>query len=56
VTVRGSKGVRTMTFESLSEAQRELLRFGPDLEVIEPVELRTRIAETAREVAALYVQ
>jgi predicted DNA-binding transcriptional regulator YafY len=56
VTVRGPKGVRAMTFESLSEAQRELLRFGTDLEVLEPVELRTRIAETAREVAALYVQ
>jgi predicted DNA-binding transcriptional regulator YafY len=55
VTVRGPKGVRAMTFESLSEAQRELLRFGTDLEVLEPVELRTRIAETAREVAALYV-
>lgn len=55
VTVRGSKGVRAMTFESLSEAQRELLRFGAELEVLEPVELRTRIAETAREVAALYV-
>ena len=55
VTVRGPKGVRAMTFESLSEAQRELLRFGTELEVLEPVELRTRIAETAREVAALYV-
>ena len=55
VTVRGPKGVRAMTFESLSEAQRELLRFGTDLEVLEPVELRARIAETAREVAALYV-
>jgi len=55
VTVRGPKGVRAMTFESLGEAQRELLRFGTDLEVIEPVELRTRIAKTAREVAALYV-
>ena len=55
VTVRGPKGIRAMTFESLSEAQRELLRFGTDLEVLEPVELRARIAETAREVAALYV-
>jgi predicted DNA-binding transcriptional regulator YafY len=55
VTVRGAKGVRTMTFESLGHAQRELLRFGAGVEVLEPAELRTRIAETARDVAALYV-
>jgi predicted DNA-binding transcriptional regulator YafY len=55
VTVRDAKGVRTMTFESLGQAHRELLRFGPDVEVLAPPELRARIAETAREVAALYV-
>jgi predicted DNA-binding transcriptional regulator YafY len=55
VLVRGLKGERTLTFQSLDEAQRELLRYGPDLEVIAPVELRGRIAEAAREVAALYV-
>jgi predicted DNA-binding transcriptional regulator YafY len=55
VTVRGAKGLRTMTFESLADAQRELLRFGPDVEVVAPEELRERIASTAREVAALYV-
>jgi len=55
VTVRGPKGVRAMTFESLGNAERELLRLGPDVEVLEPAELRTRIAETARAVAALYV-
>jgi predicted DNA-binding transcriptional regulator YafY len=54
VLVRGLKGERTLTFQSLDEAQRELLRYGPDLEVIAPVELRGRIAEAAREVASLY--
>jgi predicted DNA-binding transcriptional regulator YafY len=47
-------GVFTVGFESLEEAFRELLKFGPDAEVIEPAELRTRIAETASEVAQLY--
>jgi predicted DNA-binding transcriptional regulator YafY len=41
-------------FENLEEAFRELLKFGPDAEVIEPAELRTRIAEAASEVAQLY--
>ncbi len=41
-------------FEGLGEAHRELLRFGADLEVLEPVELRERIAETARKVAGMY--
>jgi predicted DNA-binding transcriptional regulator YafY len=55
VTARGPKGERTLVFESLAEAQREMLRFGADLEVVAPEELRARIAATAREVAALYV-
>ena len=42
-------------FQSLGEAYRELLRFGADVEVLAPAELRERIAETSREVAALYV-
>ncbi len=42
-------------FESLAEAYRAVLRFGPDLEVLEPAALRERVAATAREVAALYV-
>jgi predicted DNA-binding transcriptional regulator YafY len=54
VTARGAKGIRTLMFESLEEAQRELLRYGADLEVLEPVELRERIASTARLVAAQY--
>jgi predicted DNA-binding transcriptional regulator YafY len=47
-------GVYIVGFESLEEAFRELLRFGPDAEVLEPVQLRDRIAATAREVAGLY--
>jgi predicted DNA-binding transcriptional regulator YafY len=41
-------------FESFEEAFRELLKFGPDAEVLEPADLRRRLAATAREVAALY--
>jgi predicted DNA-binding transcriptional regulator YafY len=47
-------GVYTIGFESLDEALRELLKFGPDAEVLEPLELRERIAATASEVADLY--
>ena len=54
VTARGPKGERTLVFESLAEAQREMLRFGADLEVVAPEELRARIAATAGAVAALY--
>jgi predicted DNA-binding transcriptional regulator YafY len=55
VTARGPKGERTLVFESLEDARREMLRYGADLEVVAPEELRERIAETARDVAALYV-
>ncbi len=47
-------GVFTVGFENLDEAFRELLKFGPDAEVIEPPELRARIAEAASEVAEMY--
>jgi predicted DNA-binding transcriptional regulator YafY len=47
-------GVYTVGFENLEEAFRELLKFGPDAEVIEPAELRERIAETANVVAEMY--
>jgi predicted DNA-binding transcriptional regulator YafY len=53
--LRGEDGVYVVGFESLEEAFRELLKFGPDVEVLEPPELRERIADTATEVAALYV-
>jgi predicted DNA-binding transcriptional regulator YafY len=52
--LRGGDGVYVVGFENLEEAFRELLRFGPDAEVLEPAELRTRVASAAREVAALY--
>jgi predicted DNA-binding transcriptional regulator YafY len=51
---RGENGVYSVPFESLDGAFRELLRFGPDAEVIQPAELRERLAETAREVSAMY--
>jgi predicted DNA-binding transcriptional regulator YafY len=50
----GEDGVFVVGFESLEDAFRELLRFGPDAEVLEPLELRERIAATATEVASLY--
>ena len=52
--VRGGDGIYTVGFESIEEAFRELLRFGPDAEVLEPAVLRERIAAAAREVAGLY--
>jgi predicted DNA-binding transcriptional regulator YafY len=51
---RGENGVFVVGFESLEEAFRDLLRFGPDVEVLEPAELRERIAASALEVASLY--
>jgi predicted DNA-binding transcriptional regulator YafY len=56
VTARGAKGERTLVFESLEEARREMLRYGDALEVIAPPELRDRIAATARGVAELYAR
>ena len=52
--LQGGDGVFTVGFENLEEAFRELLKFGPDAEVLEPPELRERIAQTAGEVAELY--
>jgi len=51
---QGDGGVYVVGFQSLEDAYRELLKFGPDAEVLEPVKLRARLAATAREVAALY--
>jgi predicted DNA-binding transcriptional regulator YafY len=47
-------GSVVLAFESLGDAHRELLRFGADLEVLDPPELRARVAETARAVAGMY--
>jgi predicted DNA-binding transcriptional regulator YafY len=51
---RGEDGVYVVGFQSLEDAFRELLKFGPDAEVLEPAELRSRIATSAAEVTALY--
>ncbi len=71
VTVRVSEGVRrflpgepriqddgsvVVAFENLAAAYRELLRFGADVEVLAPPQLRERVAETGREIAALYAR
>jgi predicted DNA-binding transcriptional regulator YafY len=48
------RGRTIVAFADLGDAYRELLRFGSQLEVLEPVELRERIAQTGRAVAALY--
>jgi predicted DNA-binding transcriptional regulator YafY len=50
----GPDGHTILRFDDLGDAYRELLRFGAGVEVLEPAELRERISETAREVAALY--
>jgi len=50
----GEDGVYVVGFENLDEAFRELLKFGPDAEVLEPAGLRERVATAAGEVAALY--
>jgi len=47
-------GRTVVAFQHLGDAYRELLRFGSQVEVLEPAELRARVAETGREVAALY--
>jgi predicted DNA-binding transcriptional regulator YafY len=52
--LRGEDGVFVVGFESLEDAFRELLKFGPDVEVLEPPELRRRVAANAGAVAALY--
>ncbi|NUV99911.1 YafY family protein [Streptomyces sp. CAI 127] len=44
----------TVPIESLDHAHTEFLKLAADLEVVEPAELRDRLAATARELAALY--
>jgi predicted DNA-binding transcriptional regulator YafY len=51
---QGQDGMYTVRFESLDDAFRELLKFGPDAEVLEPAELRDRIAAAAADVVKLY--
>src|SRR6266403_950301 len=47
-------GSVVVAFEDLGAAYRELLRFGVAVEVLAPTALRERVAETGRELAALY--
>ena len=55
VVVREQRGGETsIVFEDFDAAYAELLRRGGDVEVLEPAELRERIAATARELAATY--
>ena len=42
--------------ESLIHAHQDFLRLGADIEVLEPPELRRRLAETARLLAAIYAE
>jgi predicted DNA-binding transcriptional regulator YafY len=52
--LHGRDGEYVVGFQSLEDAFRELLKFGSDAEVLEPPELRDRIARAASEVAAMY--
>jgi predicted DNA-binding transcriptional regulator YafY len=49
-------GSVVVAFENLGAAYRELLRFGIDVEVLAPAELRERIADAGRGIAALYAR
>jgi predicted DNA-binding transcriptional regulator YafY len=49
-------GSVVVAFEDIGAAYRELLRFGVDIEVLAPTTLRDRVAETGREIAALYAR
>jgi predicted DNA-binding transcriptional regulator YafY len=40
--------------ESVDQAAADLFRLGTDVEVLEPTELRRRIADTARQLIDLY--
>ena len=44
----------TVPIESVEHAAREMLRLGADAEVIEPAELRSRMAHAAHEMLARY--
>jgi len=50
----GADGRAVVAFAHLGDAYRELLRFGSQVEVIEPAELRERIAVTGRAIAEMY--
>ncbi|HVS85175.1 MAG TPA: WYL domain-containing protein [Gaiellaceae bacterium] len=54
VSVRERDETRSLAYESFEVAYRELLRRGPDVEVLAPPELRARVADAVRATAAMY--
>ena len=44
----------TVPIESMTHAEGQFLRFGADVEVLRPTELRTRLVTIARDLAELY--
>jgi len=46
----------TIPIESVDHAALELMRLGPECEALEPKELRERISERAKKIAALYAR
>jgi predicted DNA-binding transcriptional regulator YafY len=48
--------VLDLSYESLSDARADLLGVGPSIEVVEPAELRTEIADVAARVVELYAR
>ena len=52
----GERPVVVAQFDGLGHAFRALLQYGPEAEVLAPLELRERIAAAAAETAALYAR
>jgi predicted DNA-binding transcriptional regulator YafY len=44
----------TMPLESIEQGVRQLLSFGAEVEVLEPLEMRAELLRLARQVVALY--
>ena len=53
-TDEGGWACVTVPIESVEHAARKMMKLGSDAEVLEPLELRERIAGTARHLAMLY--
>jgi predicted DNA-binding transcriptional regulator YafY len=43
-----------MPIESIDHAVSQLIRMGTEVEVLDPIELRVRLATTARALVAMY--
>ena len=54
LTLMVSPTAKLVPIESVEQACREFLALGADIEVLEPPELRARLATAARATAALY--